>query len=77
MAVVVLGLLALPALSSGSPYAVVLTIDLLVAALFAASLHFIMVAGGHKYRPAHAAYFGLVPGACLQARLVSRWRRRW
>jgi len=58
VAVVVLGLLALPALSSGSPYAVVLTIDLLVAALFAASLHFIMgPAGMHSF--GHAAYFGL------------------
>ena len=55
---VVLGLLALPTLSSGSPYAVVLTIDLLVAALFAASLHFIMgPAGMHSF--GHAAYFGL------------------
>ncbi|MBS0301733.1 MAG: ABC transporter permease, partial [Proteobacteria bacterium] len=58
VAVVVLGLLALPTLSSGSPYAVVLTIDLLVAALFAASLHFIMgPAGMHSF--GHAAYFGL------------------
>ncbi|MEZ5606056.1 MAG: ABC transporter permease [Burkholderiaceae bacterium] len=58
VAVVVLGLLALPALSSGSPYVVVLTIDLLVAALFAASLHFIMgPAGMHSF--GHAAYFGL------------------
>ncbi len=58
VAVVVLALLALPALSSGSPYAVVLTIDLLVAALFAASLHFIMgPAGMHSF--GHAAYFGL------------------
>ena len=57
-AVVALALLALPALSSGSPYAVVLTIDLLVAALFAASLHFIMgPAGMHSF--GHAAYFGL------------------
>ena len=58
VAVVVLALLALPALSSGSPYAVVLAIDLLVAALFAASLHFIMgPAGMHSF--GHAAYFGL------------------
>ena len=58
VAVVVLGMLALPALSSGSPYVVVLTIDLLVAALFAASLHFIMgPAGMHSF--GHAAYFGL------------------
>ncbi len=49
-------LLALPAL--GLPYALVLAIDILIAALFAASLHFIMGPGGmHSF--GHAAYFGL------------------
>ena len=51
-------LLALPWYTADAPYAVVLTIDLLVAALFATSLHFIMgPAGLHSF--GHAAYFGL------------------
>jgi len=51
-------LLALPLYSAQSPYTVVLAIDLLVAALFATSLHFIMgPAGLHSF--GHAAYFGL------------------
>ena len=58
IAAVVLALFALPALSSQSPYVVILTIDILVAVLFAASLHFIMGPGGmHSF--GHAAYFGL------------------
>jgi len=57
VAVLLAGLVALPWLSS-SPYAVVLATDLAVAALFAASLHFIMGPGGmHSF--GHAAYFGL------------------
>ncbi|MEZ5643208.1 MAG: ABC transporter permease [Burkholderiaceae bacterium] len=57
VAALLLGLVALPWLSS-SPYAVVLATDLAVAALFAASLHFIMGPGGmHSF--GHAAYFGL------------------
>jgi branched-chain amino acid transport system permease protein len=52
------GLVLLPLLTAGSPYMTVLAIDLLVAALFAASLHFIMgPAGMHSF--GHAAYFGL------------------
>jgi branched-chain amino acid transport system permease protein len=51
-------LLALVPLGGGQPYAPVLLIDMLVAALFAASLHFIMgPAGMHSF--GHAAYFGL------------------
>jgi len=51
-------LLLLPALNSSFPYVLVLGIDLLIAALFAASLHFIMGPGGmHSF--GHAAYFGL------------------
>ena len=51
-------LLALPLVSQQSPYLTVLMIDLLIAALFAASLHFIMgPAGMHSF--GHAAYFGL------------------
>ena len=57
LAALVLLVLA-PVLSAGSPYVTVLLIDLLVAALFAASLHFIMgPAGLHSF--GHAAYFGL------------------
>jgi branched-chain amino acid transport system permease protein len=41
-----------------SPYAIVLMIDLLIAVLFAASLHYLMgPAGMHSF--GHAAYFGL------------------
>lgn len=67
-AVLALALTALPVLAAGSPYTTVLMIDLLVAALFAASLHFIMgPAGMHSF--GHAAYFGLgAYGAALLAR---------
>jgi branched-chain amino acid transport system permease protein len=51
-------LLALPVFTTDSPYTLVLGIDLLIAALFAASLHFIMgPAGMHSF--GHAAYFGV------------------
>ena len=57
-AALVLALVALPALSSQSPYVVVLAVDILIAVLFATSLHFIMgPAGMHSF--GHAAYFGL------------------
>ncbi len=57
-AITLLVLLAMPLLSAASPYTIVLLIDLLIAALFAASLHFIMgPAGMHSF--GHAAYFGL------------------
>jgi branched-chain amino acid transport system permease protein len=61
-------LVLLPLLTSGSPYLTVLAIDLLTAALFAASLHFIMgPAGMHSF--GHAAYFGLgAYGAALLVR---------
>ena len=61
-------LLALPMITVQSPYTIVLMIDLLVAALFAASLHFIMgPAGMHSF--GHAAYFGLgAYGAALFVR---------
>ena len=50
-----------------SPYALVLGIDVLIAVLFATSLHFIMGPGGmHSF--GHAAYFGL--GAYGAALLV-------
>jgi branched-chain amino acid transport system permease protein len=51
-------LLLLPLLAQTWPYVTVLAIDLLTAALFATSLHFIMgPAGMHSF--GHAAYFGL------------------
>ncbi len=66
-AALLLGLIAMPAFTTDSPYALVLAIDLLVAALFASSLHFIMgPAGMHSF--GHAAYFGL--GAYAAALLV-------
>jgi branched-chain amino acid transport system permease protein len=62
-------LLALPLLTGDSPYTLVLGIDLLIAALFATSLHFIMgPAGMHSF--GHAAYFGV--GAYAAALLVLR-----
>ena len=60
-------LILLPWLTLQSPYVTILSIDLLVAALFAASLHFIMGPGGmHSF--GHAAYFGL--GAYAAALLL-------
>jgi len=60
-------LVILPALSASLPYATVLTQDILIAALFAASLGFMMGAGG-MVSFGHAAYFGL--GAYAAALLV-------
>lgn len=56
--VVVLVLIALPWLARASPYALVLGVDVLIAVLFATSLHFIMGPGGMASF-GHAAYFGL------------------
>ncbi|MBI1204445.1 MAG: ABC transporter permease [Rhodopseudomonas sp.] len=51
-------LLALPWLAQSSPYLLILGIDILIAVIFATSLHFIMGPGGmHSF--GHAAYFGL------------------
>jgi branched-chain amino acid transport system permease protein len=51
-------LLLLPLAGNSFPYTLVLAIDILVAVLFATSLHFIMgPAGMHSF--GHAAYFGL------------------
>ena len=51
-------LAAVPLLAAQYPYATVLLIDILIAALFATSLHFVMGPGGmHSF--GHAAYFGL------------------
>jgi ABC-type branched-subunit amino acid transport system permease subunit len=60
-------LVCLPLIASSSPYTLVLGVDVLIAILFAASLHFIMGPGGmHSF--GHAAYFGL--GAYGAALLV-------
>jgi branched-chain amino acid transport system permease protein len=66
--VLVLLLCVLPFLTAQSPYLIVLGVDLLIAALFAVSLHFIMgPAGMHSF--GHAAYFGLgAYGAALLVR---------
>jgi branched-chain amino acid transport system permease protein len=62
-------LLAWPFATASSPYLTVLAIDLLTAALFAVSLHFIMgPAGLHSF--GHAAYFGL---GAYGAALLVRW----
>ena len=67
--IALIGLLVLmPTLTAASPYLTVLAIDLMVAVLFAVSLHFIMgPAGMHSF--GHAAYFGLgAYGAALMVR---------
>ncbi len=70
VAVLALGLAAVPLLIEASSYTTVLLIDLLIAALFAASLHFVMgPAGMHSF--GHAAYFGLgAYGAALLVKSV-------
>ncbi|WP_372661936.1 ABC transporter permease [Hydrogenophaga sp.] len=67
-AAVLAALALVPEFTLESPYVTVLLIDLLVAVLFAASLHFIMgPAGMHSF--GHAAYFGLgAYGAALLVR---------
>ena len=61
-------LVALPLIAASAPYVTVLAIDLMIAALFAVSLHFIIgPAGMHSF--GHAAYFGLgAYGAALLVR---------
>jgi branched-chain amino acid transport system permease protein len=70
-AAVLIALLLLPLADKSSPYALVLGIDVLIATLFAASLHFIMGPGGmHSF--GHAAYFGLgAYGAALMVKLAA------
>jgi branched-chain amino acid transport system permease protein len=69
-AAVLIGLLLLR-LANVSPYALVLGVDVLIAILFATSLHFIMGPGGmHSF--GHAAYFGLgAYGAALMVKFVA------
>ncbi|MFN3655947.1 MAG: ABC transporter permease [Pseudolabrys sp.] len=62
-------LLCLPLLAQTSPYMLVLGIDVLIAVIFATSLHFIMGPGGmHSF--GHAAYFGL---GAYGAALLVKW----
>jgi branched-chain amino acid transport system permease protein len=70
-AAVLIGLLLLPLANKASPYALVLGIDVLIAILFATSLHFIMGPGGmHSF--GHAAYFGLgAYGAALMVKFLA------
>jgi len=66
---VLVGLVALPLLAQQSPYMLVLGVDVLIAVLFATSLHFIMGPGGmHSF--GHAAYFGL---GAYGAALMVKW----
>ncbi len=69
LAVLLLALMLLPAVAQSS-YTMVLAVDLAVAVLFAASLHFIMGPGGlHSF--GHAAYFGIgAYGAALAMRAL-------
>ncbi len=68
-AAVLLALVSLPLTATGSPYLLVLGTDVLIAILFATSLHFIMGPGGmHSF--GHAAYFGL---GAYGAALLVKW----
>jgi ABC-type branched-subunit amino acid transport system permease subunit len=70
-AAVLLILLLLPLAAKTSPYSLVLGTEVLLAILFATSLHFIMGPGGmHSF--GHAAYFGLgAYGAALMVKFLS------
>ena len=62
-------LVCLPLIAKNSPYTMVLGIDVLIAVIFATSLHFIMGPGGmHSF--GHAAYFGL---GAYGAALLVKW----
>jgi branched-chain amino acid transport system permease protein len=65
------GLLLLPLAHETFPYMLVLGVDVLIAILFATSLHFIMGPGGmHSF--GHAAYFGLgAYGAALTVKFLA------
>jgi len=68
--VLLAALAALPLFSAQFPYLPVLGIDILIAVLFATSLHFVMGPGGmHSF--GHAAYFGLgAYGAALGLKVL-------
>ncbi len=70
-AVTLAALIVLPFAAWLSPYTVVLAVDVLIAILFATSLHFIMGPGGmHSF--GHAAYFGLgAYGAGLMVKFLA------
>ncbi|MBV9558272.1 MAG: ABC transporter permease [Pseudolabrys sp.] len=62
-------LLAMPIIGQSSPYLLILGIDVMIAVLFATSLHFIAGPGGmHSF--GHAAYFGL---GAYGAALLVKW----
>ncbi|GGC56669.1 ABC transporter permease [Chelatococcus reniformis] len=64
-----LALLSLPLLEARFPYALIVGTDVLIAVVFATSLHFIMGPGGmHSF--GHAAYFGL---GAYGAALAVKW----
>jgi ABC-type branched-subunit amino acid transport system permease subunit len=65
-------LLALPLLAGDFPYLPVLMVEILVAVLFAASLHFLMGPGG-MLSFGHAAYFGLGAYAAALVTLKLQW----
>ena len=62
-------LLCLPLLAQGSPYLLILGIDV-IAVIFATSLHFIAEAGRACTPSSHAAYFGL---GAYGAALLVKW----
>ncbi|MCC6776779.1 MAG: ABC transporter permease [Hyphomicrobiales bacterium] len=70
-ATVLAALILLPLAQTTSPYMLVLGVDVLIAVLFATSLHFIMGPGGmHSF--GHAAYFGLgAYGAALAVKFLA------
>lgn len=70
--VLLAGLLALPLLAGRFPYLPVLMVEILVAVLFAASLHFLMGPGG-MVSFGHAAYFGLGAYAAALVTLRLQW----
>jgi len=65
-------LLALPLLAGRFPYLPVLMVEILIAVLFAASLHFLMGPGG-MVSFGHAAYFGLGAYAAALVSLRLHW----
>ncbi|MCI1014286.1 ABC transporter permease [Herbaspirillum sp. C7C2] len=67
-----LSLLALPLLAGRFPYLPVLMVEILIAVLFAASLHFLMGPGG-MVSFGHAAYFGLGAYAAALVSLRLQW----
>lgn len=70
-AALVLALLLVPVFEEMFPYAQIILVEIFIAVLFAASLHFVMGPGGmHSF--GHAAYFGL--GAYGAAILVVTWK---